>query len=177
MDVDLGTGEDYREVITRTIRSASVVAVIISPDWLRAAGDDGKRRLDDPNDFVRIEIAAALSASMMVVPVLVNGATMPPFESLPTDLGYRPSAGAGASGRPWKRMCTGWPKSSESGRIRPAGRNTSRRAPIGAFYFRNALRSCQVSRDRNGRSAAPRAPGGDDGSVRCDTGPAARGEP
>jgi hypothetical protein len=46
----------------------------------------GNRRLDDPNDFVRIEIATALSRDIAVFPILLPGATMPRIDQLPNDL-------------------------------------------------------------------------------------------
>jgi hypothetical protein len=54
--------------------------------WLTAADEKGKRRLEDPNDFVRLEVAAALKRDIRVIPVLVQGAVMPEEDSLPDDL-------------------------------------------------------------------------------------------
>ncbi len=59
--------------------------VIIGPRWLDDY-DDGKRRLDNPNDFVRLEIAKALQSDKRVIPVLVGGASMPRSEDLPAEL-------------------------------------------------------------------------------------------
>jgi hypothetical protein len=66
--------------------------VVIGPHWLDIASQTGGRRLDDPNDFVRLEVASALKRNIAVIPVLVHGATMPPVDRLPedlTDLAYR----------------------------------------------------------------------------------------
>jgi hypothetical protein len=56
---------------------------LIGPDWLCSEDEEGRRRLDDPQDFVRLEIASALRLQICVVPVLVGGATMPTAEELP----------------------------------------------------------------------------------------------
>jgi hypothetical protein len=67
------------------LRHAKLLIVIIGNEWL-AANSAGKRRLDDPKDFVRIETAAALARGIRVVPVLVEDAAMPRGEDLPADL-------------------------------------------------------------------------------------------
>jgi hypothetical protein len=59
---------------------------MIGKDWLTAATEDGHRRLDDPNDFVRLETAIALKRNIPVIPVLVHGAQMPKEQDLPDDL-------------------------------------------------------------------------------------------
>ena len=59
---------------------------IIGPNWLKVTDTQGRRRLDDRNDFVRLEIAAALQRNIRVVPVLVGGAVMPKAEDLPQGL-------------------------------------------------------------------------------------------
>ncbi len=79
-------GEDFAEEIRRSVESATVLLVIIGPRWLGAADVAGHRRLDDPRDFVRLEIELALAADVAVVPVLVEEATMPSPESLPPSL-------------------------------------------------------------------------------------------
>ena len=56
---------------------------MIGKRWLSATDNKGNRRLDDPNDFVRLEIAAALSRDIPVVPVLVHDAVMPIEQELP----------------------------------------------------------------------------------------------
>jgi hypothetical protein len=63
-----------------------VLLALIGRNWLHAADKDGRRRLDIPDDFVRLEIAAALRRDIAVIPVLVQGATMPRKEELPPDL-------------------------------------------------------------------------------------------
>jgi len=86
MDVEgIEPGVDFVEALERAVGSCEVLIVIIGKDWL-AVGSAGKRRLDDPADFVRIETAAALARNIRVVPVLVDDAEMPRADQLPKDL-------------------------------------------------------------------------------------------
>jgi hypothetical protein len=62
------------------------VLVVIGPRWTSLRGADGARRLDDPNDFVCLEVATALGRDIPVVPVLVQGAALPRKEDLPASL-------------------------------------------------------------------------------------------
>ena len=85
-DVDsIEPGDDFAEVITEAVKSCAVLLVVIGARWLAAAGQDG-RRLDDPGDFVRLEIEAALARGVRVIPVLVDGARMPRPDQLPASL-------------------------------------------------------------------------------------------
>ena len=87
MDVDtIALGLDFGEVISRALSTSRVVIVVIGPGWLSARDADGRRRLDDPDDLVRIEIATALELNVRVIPVLVGGATMPHAQELPETL-------------------------------------------------------------------------------------------
>lgn len=87
MDVDaIAPGQDFGKVIEQRIASCDVLIVIIGQEWLRCADANGKRRLDDPGDFVRGEIAAALRRGLAVLPVLVEGAAMPTTAQLPVEL-------------------------------------------------------------------------------------------
>lgn len=79
-------GEDFAEAIRRAINASTVVLAVIGRDWVDAKNADGTRRLDDPQDFVRLEIEAALEAGIPVVPVLVEGAVMPTAAQLPPSL-------------------------------------------------------------------------------------------
>jgi len=63
-----------------------VLLAVIGPHWLDARNDAGARRLDDPNDYVRIEIGAALQRKVPVIPLLLDGAKMPKDNQLPEDL-------------------------------------------------------------------------------------------
>src|SRR5882724_4143611 len=86
MDVEgIEPGVDFVDAIERAVGSCEVLIVIIGKDWLAVDGA-GKRRLDDPGDFVRIETAAALARHIRVVPVLVDEAAMPSADQLPANL-------------------------------------------------------------------------------------------
>ena len=86
MDVEgIEPGVDFVDALERAVGSCEVLIVLIGKDWLVADGA-GKRRLDDPGDFVRIETAAALARNIRVVPVLVDDAEMPRANQLPADL-------------------------------------------------------------------------------------------
>jgi hypothetical protein len=87
MDVDaIGLGVNVTERIESAIGTSGVLLALIGKDWLTAAGAGGKRRLDDPEDFVRREIAGALKREIKVIPVLVQGAKMPSRSELPPAL-------------------------------------------------------------------------------------------
>ncbi len=93
-DVDnIRPGEDFRQVLDRALNRSDVLLVIIGTSWLMIADDYGNRRLNDPKDYVRIEIETGLKRDdVLVIPVLVNDAEMPPTDSLPStlrDLAYR----------------------------------------------------------------------------------------
>ena len=88
MDVDaIEPGVDFGARIEEAIGACRVVIVLIGDDWLDITDERGRRRLDDPTDLVRQEVAAALRRpDVRVVPVLVEEARMPPAERLPDDL-------------------------------------------------------------------------------------------
>jgi hypothetical protein len=87
MDVDtIALGVDFAEVITQAVSTCEVLLAVIGPGWLTATDEDGRRRLDDPDDIVRLEIAAALERDVRVIPILVEGAAMPRRQELPDDL-------------------------------------------------------------------------------------------
>ncbi len=87
MDVaGIKKGLDFRRIIDEHVASCGVLLVIIGKRWLSATDSQGRRRLDDPNDFVRLETAAALSRDIPVVPVLVQDAVMPTAQELPDAL-------------------------------------------------------------------------------------------
>jgi TIR domain len=77
-DVDsLQPGDDFAEVITAAASSCSALVAVIGERWLTITDEYGRRRLDDPDDFVRLEIEAALNRGVRVSPVLVDRASMP----------------------------------------------------------------------------------------------------
>jgi len=86
-DVDsIQLGDDFVEVITRAVGSCDVLLALIGPQWLTIADEHGRRRLDSRDDFVRLEIEAALTRNVRVIPILVDGARMPRAEELPDSL-------------------------------------------------------------------------------------------
>lgn len=86
-DIDnIPFGVDFVDHLDHEVEKCSVLFAVIGPDWLTAAADDGGRRLDDPHDFVHIEIASALRRKIPVVPILVDGARVPAAGDLPDDL-------------------------------------------------------------------------------------------
>ena len=85
-DVDsIQLGDDFVEVITSAVGSCDVLLALIGPQWLTIADEHG-RRLDSRDDFVRLEIQAALTRNVRVIPILVDGARMPRAEELPDSL-------------------------------------------------------------------------------------------
>lgn len=87
MDVDtIEPGVDFAEVIGQAVGKCEVLLVMIGREWLRVKDAAGSRRLNDPEDFVRLEVAAALQRNIRVIPVLVEGAAMPRPDDLPPDL-------------------------------------------------------------------------------------------
>jgi hypothetical protein len=82
----IAPGVEWHDAIARVLSQSDACLVIIGKNWLTIADDAGHRRLDDPRDTVRQEIAAVLKRNMRVFPVLVGGATMPAQENLPLDL-------------------------------------------------------------------------------------------
>ena len=74
------------EVITSAVGSCDVLLTLIGNEWLTITDADGQRRLDDPDDFVRLEIEAALTRNVRVIPILVEGAQMPRADELPDSL-------------------------------------------------------------------------------------------
>src|SRR6516165_2425152 len=76
-------GAEWPSSISSALESARVVLVILGPEWLRVSNEWGERRIDQENDWVRKEIEQALALNKEVIPVLVDGARMPPAEKLP----------------------------------------------------------------------------------------------
>jgi len=92
-DVDsIPFGVDFRIYLDAQVSKCEVFLAVIGRDWMKKQGSKGKSRLEDPRDFVRIEIESALQRQIPVIPVLVRGASMPLAERLPAsvqDLSYR----------------------------------------------------------------------------------------
>jgi DNA-binding beta-propeller fold protein YncE len=86
MDLEMDYGIDFVERIDAAVSSCAVMLVMIGPGWLNARDEAEKRRLDDSDDFVRIEVSSALVRSTRVIPILVGDATMPGNDELPPEL-------------------------------------------------------------------------------------------
>lgn len=87
MDVDsIEKGRDFTKVLDAHLADSDVMLTIIGRHWLGACDENGQRRLDDPGDFVRLEVANALKRDIAVIPVLVDGARMPKAAQLPDDM-------------------------------------------------------------------------------------------
>jgi hypothetical protein len=86
-DVDsIELGDDFMEVITRAVGACDVLLALIGREWLTITDARGRRRLSNPHDFVRLEIEAALTRKVRVIPILVDGASMPDAAELPKSL-------------------------------------------------------------------------------------------
>ena len=87
MDVaGIRPGVDFVQAIEQNVADCGVLLAIIGPTWATITGASGQRRLDDPNDFVVLEIASALKREVPVIPVLVHNAKMPSQDELPESL-------------------------------------------------------------------------------------------
>jgi WD40 repeat protein len=82
----IAPGLPWRKVLDDALDNCAALLVVIGNVWLNAADSEGRRRLDDPNDTLRWEIAAALRRGVRVFPLLVDGATMPMAQHLPDEL-------------------------------------------------------------------------------------------
>jgi TIR domain len=86
-DVDaIPPGRDFVDVLSDRVGKCDALLAVIGKSWVSSADGQNRRRLDDPNDFVRIEIEAALQRNVPVIPVLVDGAPMPQPADLPESL-------------------------------------------------------------------------------------------
>ena len=87
MDVDgMKPGLDFVKQLDAQVSQCDVVLAVIGTNWFEARDDKGQRRFDSEHDYVRIELASALKRDIPVIPVLIDGATLPPEEALPDDL-------------------------------------------------------------------------------------------
>lgn len=144
---DIAAGADFGVVIEQALQQVQAVLVVIGPRWLDARDMRG-RRLDDPGDYVRREIALALASGKPVIPVLVGGATMPVAEALPPTLRGLANRNALSLGD------AGWGAVGSGARRPRWWRCSSRSAAAGGG-------GCGVSsgdRRRSSGSGAPRSP-------------------
>lgn len=86
-DVDsIPPGVDFKEHLENAVGKCKIFLVVIGDKWLEKSGAMRKNRVEDPGDFVRIEIEAALNRNIPIIPLFVRGATMPAEEKLPRSL-------------------------------------------------------------------------------------------
>jgi formylglycine-generating enzyme required for sulfatase activity len=92
-DVDsIPFGVDFRKHLDEEVGKCQAFLAIIGRDWINTCDNMGHLRLEDPKDFVRIEIESALKRGIAVIPILVTGASIPSADQLPVsmqDLAYR----------------------------------------------------------------------------------------
>jgi hypothetical protein len=87
MDVDaIPLGVNFVKVLREEVAKCDVLLALIGPNWLNVRDEQGNRRLDNPHDFMRIEIATALQRDVPVIPILLDGTRMPEADQLPKDL-------------------------------------------------------------------------------------------
>jgi TIR domain len=87
-DVDsIELGDDFAEVIADAVGACDVLLVLIGAQWLAITDEAGRRRLENSDDFVRLEVEAALQRKVRIIPILVGTARMPHADQLPASLG------------------------------------------------------------------------------------------
>ena len=87
VDVDtIEPGTDFVAALRGSLEKTAALLVVIGPRWVSLRAADGGRRLDDPNDFVRLEVETALGRGIPVVPILVQGAVLPRADEVPASL-------------------------------------------------------------------------------------------
>jgi hypothetical protein len=87
MDVDaIRLGVNYITALNEEVAKCDVLIALIGRNWLDARDEAGNRRLDNPDDFVRNEIATALQRQIPVIPILVDGTKVPKANQLPSDI-------------------------------------------------------------------------------------------
>jgi tetratricopeptide (TPR) repeat protein len=79
-------GADFGDELLGRVRTCSVLVVVIGPRWLSLTGEAGQRRIDDPRDWLRREIVEAFTHGLRVIPVLMDGVTLPAEDQLPDDI-------------------------------------------------------------------------------------------
>jgi TIR domain/Protein of unknown function (DUF4019) len=86
-DVDsIHYGTDFRTVIRDALERCPIVLVAIGPDWLNTRNEQGQPRLENPDDFIRLELETAFEREATIIPLLIGGAEIPPPQALPETL-------------------------------------------------------------------------------------------
>jgi hypothetical protein len=86
MDIDMRSGSKFPVVLEERLAQSKVLLALIGPHWFEARDKDGQRRLDNPEDWVRLEISRALARQITVIPVCINQAKLPEKASLPEEI-------------------------------------------------------------------------------------------
>src|SRR5215467_1793311 len=87
MDVDsIAAGADFTHELEKSIKSSDVLVALIGRQWLTAVDSSARRRIDDPADFLRLELETAMANGVRIIPTLVGGATIPAVAELPASL-------------------------------------------------------------------------------------------
>lgn len=86
IDVDMRAGAKFPDILQQRLAECKVLVALIGPGWLSAHDEEGRRRIDSSNDWVRLEITHALRRNVTVIPVCVNGAVLPTRNELPDDI-------------------------------------------------------------------------------------------
>src|SRR5215831_7227613 len=81
-------GRDWRQQLSQAIQQSAVQLVLIGPQWLQSTTPDGYRRIDEPDDPVRVEIQLAHQHGIPILPLLVGNAVMPASHSLPSSIAF-----------------------------------------------------------------------------------------
>jgi len=82
----IAPGDDFRHVLERHLKKSSALVALIGPGWLSSVDAAGNSRLNDPGDYVAMEITVALDRGIAIIPVLLGGAAMPSPQMLPVQL-------------------------------------------------------------------------------------------
>lgn len=82
----IAPGADFVEALERALADCSVMLVLIGPIWLEARDAQGRRKIDDANDWTRLEVATGLKRNVRVIPVTCRDATLPATDELPEDI-------------------------------------------------------------------------------------------
>jgi hypothetical protein len=86
-DIDaIPLGHDFSAEIERQVAACNYFIALIGKSWLTVTDQDGCRRLDNPNDWVRLEVEAALKRKIPLIPLLFHNVRMPKSEQLPAAL-------------------------------------------------------------------------------------------
>ncbi len=83
-------GGNFPQVIEHALEKAKAVVVVIGPEWLSARNEHGERFLQDPEDFVRLEIETAKDLQIPIIPVLLGNICLPTVDELPSSLKFLP---------------------------------------------------------------------------------------